>query len=63
MNYTLWIWLAQNSPHYADVEMNEKALSSFPDDVVPKDLLTVETKKHILSDKTNDLDQDYRETK
>lgn len=32
----------------ADVEINEQALNSLPDNGVPTDLLTVETEDHIL---------------
>ncbi len=41
------LWLTQNNPHYADVEVNEQALRSLPDNDVPSDLLTVETEDDI----------------
>lgn len=50
------LWLAQNNPHYADVEIDELALNSLPDNGVSTDLLTVETEDHILSDENIDFD-------
>ena len=50
------LWFAQNNPHCADVEINEQALNSLPDNGAPTDLLTVETGDHILLEGNIDLD-------
>ena len=43
------IWLINNNPHYSNLEINEDALSSLPENGVPPDLMTVETDDDIVS--------------
>jgi hypothetical protein len=35
------LWLFQNNPHYAELEINEDALNSLPENGIPADLMTV----------------------
>ena len=44
------LWLIQNNPHYANIQINEEALRSLPDNDIPADILTFETEDHIVSD-------------
>ena len=43
------VWLINNNPHYSNLEINEDALSSLPENGVPPDLMTVETDDDIVS--------------
>ena len=43
------VWLINNNPHYSNLEINEDALSSLPENGVPQDLMTVETDDDIVS--------------
>jgi hypothetical protein len=43
------LWLVQNNPHYAELEINEDALNSLPENGIPADLMTVETENEIIS--------------
>ncbi|CAB3992941.1 ATP-dependent DNA helicase PIF1 [Paramuricea clavata] len=43
------LWLVQNNPHYAELEINENALNSLPENGIPADLMTVETENEIIS--------------
>ena len=43
------LWLLQNNPHYAELEINEDALNSLPENGIPADLMTVETENEIIS--------------
>ena len=44
------LWLVQNNPHYAELEIDEGALNSLPENGIPADLMTVETENEIISD-------------
>ena len=44
------LWLMHNNPHYFQLEINEDALNSLPENGFPADLLTVETEDKIMSD-------------
>ena len=47
-------WLLKHNPHYSDVELNQDALNSLPNNSVPDDLLSVETQDTAnLSDELN----------
>ena len=46
------LWLIHNNPHYAQLEIDEEALNSLPENGVPPDLMNVETKSEIVSDDT-----------
>ena len=47
-------WLLKHNDHYSDVELNQDALNSLPNDSVPDDLLSVETQDTAnLSDDLN----------
>ena len=37
------LWLIQNNPHYSELQINEHALNSLPENGVPSNLMTVET--------------------
>ena len=39
------LWILQNNPHYAELEINEDALNSLPENSIPADLVTVENAK------------------
>ncbi len=39
----------QNNPHYAELEINEDALNSLPENGIPANLMTVETENEIIS--------------
>ncbi|CAB3979506.1 ATP-dependent DNA helicase PIF1 [Paramuricea clavata] len=43
------LWLVQNNPHYDELEINEDALNSLPENGIPADLMTVETENEIIS--------------
>ncbi|CAB4012613.1 Hypothetical predicted protein [Paramuricea clavata] len=43
------LWLVQNNPHYAKLQINEHALNSLPENGIPADLMTVETENEIIS--------------
>ena len=43
------LWLVQNNPHYAELEINEDALNSLPENGIPANLMTVETENEIIS--------------
>ena len=42
------VWLINNNPH-SNLEINEDALSSLPENGIPPDLMTVETDDDIVS--------------
>ena len=44
------LWLIQNNPLYIDVQINEQVLNCLPNNGVPVDLLTVESKNDISYD-------------
>lgn len=44
------LWLIENNPLYAELEINMKSLNSLPENGIPSDLLTVETDDQIVSD-------------
>ena len=44
------LWLVSNNPHYADLEIDEVALNSLPENGIPAFLMTVETESGITSD-------------
>ncbi len=44
------LWLMHNNPHYADLQIDEDALNSLPENGIPADLMTVETESGITSD-------------
>lgn len=47
-------WLLKHNPHYSDVELNQDALNSLPNNSIPDDLLSVETQDTAnLSDELN----------
>jgi hypothetical protein len=39
----------QNNPHYSELEINEDALNSLPENGIPADLMTVATENEIIS--------------
>ena len=43
------LWLVQNNPHYAELEINEDALKVLPENGIPADLMTVETENELIS--------------
>ncbi|CAB4008426.1 ATP-dependent DNA helicase PIF1, partial [Paramuricea clavata] len=43
------LWLVQNNPHYAELEINEDALNCLPENGIPADLMIVETENEIIS--------------
>ncbi|CAB4043659.1 Hypothetical predicted protein, partial [Paramuricea clavata] len=42
------LWIVQNNPHYAKLQINEHALNSLPENGIPADLMTVETENEII---------------
>ena len=50
------LWLICNNPHYAELQINEEALNSLPDNGVPPDLMAVETEHEISSDDSETAD-------
>lgn len=43
------LWLIQHNPHHSEVNINEEALNSLPENNILVDLLTAETEDEILS--------------
>ncbi|CAB4003586.1 Hypothetical predicted protein [Paramuricea clavata] len=52
------LWLIQNNPLYAELEIDTDALNSLPENGVPTDLVAVETEDDIIND--SDLMPDDR---
>ena len=50
------LWLIRNNPHYSELNVNEHALNSLPENGIPADLMTVETEDDIVSDENVMLD-------
>ena len=50
------LWLIQNNPHYSELQINEHALNSLPENGVPSNLMTVETEDDIVSDDNSSPD-------
>ena len=42
------LWLIHNNPHYSDIEINEYALNTLPENGVPPDLMTVESQMIVV---------------
>ena len=42
------LWLVQNNPHYAELEINEDALNLLPENGTPADLTTVDTENELI---------------
>lgn len=51
-----FLWLIENNPHYAEININFEALNSFPENGVPTDLLTVDTDAEVFSAENAELD-------
>ena len=50
------LWLIENNPHYAGININFEALNSLPENGVPTDLLTVDTDAEVFSGENAELD-------
>lgn len=44
------LWLIENNPHYALIDINFDALNSLPENGMPTDLLTVDTDAEVFTD-------------